>query len=1053
MKKYLLFIFLFFSLTVHANTDVSGTISSNSNWSPTNGAYLIHGNVIVPTDVTLTLEPGTILKFQIGGGGVLTINGSLVAKGTSENKIYFTSLNDDSLGGDTNSDATSTSPTAKDWQGIYFNQESSGDLDYVSVQYGGSGGSGYGDFVGIENNGGDLKINHSIINQNNQKGVWQKNGTTTIDNSVISNHLYFGVMSENGTTTISNTSIQNNAQSGVYYSGTNLFTLSNNNFSGNVKTAFINAGADFVHSGNTSTDITNRGFEISGTPKNNSSWNSQDLPIILYNGYVSVPFGNTLNIDPGTIVKLGNISGNGMLNVDGNLVAHGTNQAKIYFTSLKDDSVGGDTNGDGNTSTPAPMNWQALVFGPSSNVDFQNVSVSYGGASIGLPGLGETIYNSGTFNAGSSFFGHNFSSGVFMDSGTTTISHSEFTAQLYGIRYRGGILSLSNNNFHDNTIFGVLRESGQTVEAQNNWWGSDTGPNNVSTSTPTGVGDKVVDNVIYDPWLKRDPTKPINPVIIIPGILGSAEKDGIWVIDPIFHVYDNLVDTLLLNGYLLDQTLFTFPYDWRKSNVDTATLLKSKIDEVKGVCHCAKVDVVAHSMGGLVAQYYAESSQYANDIDNLIFLGTPHKGATADYLTWEAGEFTGKEGLLLKFIFTLQAKEKGFDNLFDYVRNFPITSVQQLLPIYDYLKPVTNDGLIHYPSGYPINTFLEQLDSKKSVLLTLGINIKNVVGDTGTSTNSVIRIVDSTQLPLWADGYPEGFKIIIGDHGLIKGRGDETVPLVSASLSTETDIVVNSTHTELPTSQESYIYNQLTGSTTSKTINRSIVSRILIAGVLSPADIVLIAPDGKRVGKDFSTGQQINEIPGAFYSGFSTDEEFITIPDPIGGEYKVEVQGTGPGGDYTVKVGNINNDTSTESAYTSTILTNATSTLDFKVNNSTVSNISIHSDEFTDVPIIKSENPIISNKETPLSSSHRKTLIKVVDMSTSTSQAEKVFIKNTVAQKTKDIPAIQPTSTNFQNTAVAFKSLESKWASIGKFLKFDKLKQTLTNIKNWFKKI
>ena len=46
---------------------------------------------------------------------------------------------------------------------------------------------------------------------------------------------------------------------------------------------------------------------------------------------------------------------------------------------------------------------------------------------------------------------------------------------------------------------------------------------------------------------------------------------------------------------------------------------------------------MAHSMGGLVAREYTQSADYENDIDQLIFLGTPHRGSPKDYLAWEAG--------------------------------------------------------------------------------------------------------------------------------------------------------------------------------------------------------------------------------------------------------------------------------------------------------------------------------------------------------------------------------------------------------------------------------
>jgi len=57
-------------------------------------------------------------------------------------------------------------------------------------------------------------------------------------------------------------------------------------------------------------------------------------------------------------------------------------------------------------------------------------------------------------------------------------------------------------------------------------------------------------------------------------------------------------------------TLFIFPYDWRVDNNLTAELLKEKIRLVKEITGASKVDIIAHSMGGLVARSYVESSDY-----------------------------------------------------------------------------------------------------------------------------------------------------------------------------------------------------------------------------------------------------------------------------------------------------------------------------------------------------------------------------------------------------------------------------------------------------------
>ena len=51
----------------------------------------------------------------------------------------------------------------------------------------------------------------------------------------------------------------------------------------------------------------------------------------------------------------------------------------------------------------------------------------------------------------------------------------------------------------------------------------------------------------------------LNPVIIVPGLLGSWQKDGEWIIDPIFRKYDELIRLLDVSGYTPDVDLFTFP--------------------------------------------------------------------------------------------------------------------------------------------------------------------------------------------------------------------------------------------------------------------------------------------------------------------------------------------------------------------------------------------------------------------------------------------------------------------------------------------------------------
>ncbi len=71
---------------------VSGTITENTTWTA-NNQYLLSGFVYVASGVTLTIEPGTIIKGdKPTKGSLLVLPGAkLMASGTMENPIVFTS--------------------------------------------------------------------------------------------------------------------------------------------------------------------------------------------------------------------------------------------------------------------------------------------------------------------------------------------------------------------------------------------------------------------------------------------------------------------------------------------------------------------------------------------------------------------------------------------------------------------------------------------------------------------------------------------------------------------------------------------------------------------------------------------------------------------------------------------------------------------------------------------------------------------------------------------------------------------------------------------------
>jgi pimeloyl-ACP methyl ester carboxylesterase len=230
------------------------------------------------------------------------------------------------------------------------------------------------------------------------------------------------------------------------------------------------------------------------------------------------------------------------------------------------------------------------------------------------------------------------------------------------------------------------------------------------------------------------------PIIVIPGVLGSQlvnPKTGktIWpsadrddeddvelpistdlasnrddlvaarIVDttdlslllPEVKVYVDLLDTLEHTaGYRrrsidapapdgASDCYYVFSYDWRRDNVENARLLARKIDALKTALNRPdlKFNIIAHSMGGLVARYYAmygdrdaiadglppDWSGGAN-ISRLLLVGTPNRGAMDALRSLVEGyNYVGGD-----------VKRRGYFNKLDADLIFSLPSIYQLLP-------------------------------------------------------------------------------------------------------------------------------------------------------------------------------------------------------------------------------------------------------------------------------------------------------------------------------------------------------------------------------------
>jgi len=85
-----------------------------------------------------------------------------------------------------------------------------------------------------------------------------------------------------------------------------------------------------------------------------------------------------LTIEAGTVVKFDN--GAGLLAATGTITANGTAAKPVIFTSWKDDSYGGDNNGDGSATAPQKADWHWISFGTSSGNSLNYCKILYAGS-------------------------------------------------------------------------------------------------------------------------------------------------------------------------------------------------------------------------------------------------------------------------------------------------------------------------------------------------------------------------------------------------------------------------------------------------------------------------------------------------------------------------------------------------------------------------------------------------------------------------------------------------------------------------------------------------
>jgi hypothetical protein len=300
---------------------VSGSVSDATTGAFIAGdVYIVTANMTVPAGATLTVGAGTIVKFN--GNVTLSVFGTLLVNGAPGSEAIFTSIHDD-VGGDHNNNGGATVPVAGQWGRIVFASSSDASvLNGAIVRYAGAAGN-----PALDLTLSDLTATNCVVTSVAGPCI----GLTGNSHPLLTSCAF-----NNGTLAVAGAPIAALAGfAGCTATGNTVLDAVQ------VTATTVNGAISVLASNATNGDGV---FAVAGT--------------------VVVGAADSLVLGAGVRFKF---TGNFVVNVDGVLTANGTSAAPVVFTSIHDDTVGGDTNKNGAASAAGAGQWFRLDFAPTSD--------------------------------------------------------------------------------------------------------------------------------------------------------------------------------------------------------------------------------------------------------------------------------------------------------------------------------------------------------------------------------------------------------------------------------------------------------------------------------------------------------------------------------------------------------------------------------------------------------------------------------------------------------------------------------------------------------------